>query len=89
MSSTPHPTIEGVTVKESSEWCFADGQCIDCPDERYRTLKTEAGLCVDAFMGDPPIIEIDGTEYTIDKVETVIAMIRDQAAWLAAQGATT
>lgn len=35
-----------------------------------------------------PFIRVDEV-FTFERAETVIAMIRDQADWLAAQGATT
>lgn len=84
-----HPTIPGVTVKESSEWCFSDGQCIDYPNERYRTLRGEPDLSVDAFLGDPSLIAIMGTDCTIEEAETVVAMILNQVAWLKEQEAVT
>ena len=74
MSSTPHPTIEGVTVRLYGA--------------RSRSLQSESAdvnVLADVALNDIYVPSGFNPEHT----ETVIEMIRDQAAWLAAQGATT
>lgn len=79
--SEQHPTIPGVTVIERSKISHWTGREIVTRTEiedDYGTNLTASSLGACRIEG--PI--------TLENVETVIAMIRDQAEWLAAQKET-
>lgn len=88
MSSTPHPTIEGVTVEFTpnpyGSYRF---------DVRVLTLASDSTPTTYIRAWNNPgwgrVINASELSIKDDQAETVIEMIRDQAAWLAAQGATT
>lgn len=75
--SQPHPTIPGVTVEVHS-----------APGIELRTLRHESGLSLTATCTDRHrLISATGSHELVDisLIDTLVALIRGQAAWLAEQ----
>lgn len=85
--STPHPSIEGVTVREYDLHGvrLVDGEYTGYVYKNRELTLGDRDVRVRITHPNPKI----QIECWSDEIPTVIAMIRDQAAWLEAQGATT